>query len=77
MNTVSSYMGFNCGETVYFCLKSVPCTQGEIRKILPQDNGGAIFHIRWNGMNAMAVVPYEQTFKDKDLCEAFWSTIQT
>lgn len=73
MKKVSSYMGFSCGEKVYFYQDSVhPCVSGEIKKILlTKGENGASLHIHWDNTNIISVVPYEHVFKSEELCRAY------
>ena len=75
MKKVSSYMGFSCGEKVYFYQDNVrPCMSGELKKILLRQAKGAddaFFHIHWDNANIISVVPYERVFKSEELCRAY------
>lgn len=80
MKKVFSYMGFSCGEKVYFYQDHVrPCMSGELKKILLEQAKGersASFHIHWDNTNIISIVPYERVFKSEELCKAYSDSLQ-
>lgn len=80
MQKVSSYMGFACGETVFFRHDSeYPCVKGSVRTIWSDgrsEAGGALFRVDWEGRKITSLVPYECVFKSEELCRAYAASLR-